>query len=211
MQNLAITVHGGNDAPTVTANASARADLGTTREDTSITFNEAQLLHAVGAADVDNANALHVSAITVDPTVGTLTRQADGSWRFTPTHDLSRDDVPFTITVTDGHAQTTAHATLDITAVADAPISSMAESVTTDFATPVITGNGGQWQRTDPTVWGWHTDNPDGMVEHGVGSAYGDTSGGNRGVVELEGFAGEASNLYRDINTRAPGTASVSI
>ncbi|MFT7141359.1 MAG: hypothetical protein ACI9B8_003796 [Sulfitobacter sp.] len=79
----------------------------------------------------------------------------------------------------------------------------MDETVDTDFADPPITGT---WQRTDPTVWGWKTDNPDGTVEHGSGVAYGDTSGGNVGIIELEGSPGEPSNIYRQIATQ-PGAA----
>jgi prepilin-type N-terminal cleavage/methylation domain-containing protein len=72
----------------------------------------------------------------------------------------------------------------------------MAESVKTDFSQPPITGTFGF---VDPGVWGWKTDNSDGMVELGKGAAYGDKSGGNIGVVELEGMPNEPSNLYRTI------------
>jgi prepilin-type N-terminal cleavage/methylation domain-containing protein len=77
----------------------------------------------------------------------------------------------------------------------------MAESVSTDFSQPPIVG---AWMSQDPSVWGWSTDNPDGKVEYGKGAAYGDTSGGNIGVIELEGYAGHPSNLYRTINAQ-PG------
>ena len=77
----------------------------------------------------------------------------------------------------------------------------MAESVKTDFSQPPITGT---WMSQDPGVWGWKTDNPDGKVEYGKGEAYGDTSGGNIGVIELEGYAGAPSNLYREISAQ-PG------
>jgi prepilin-type N-terminal cleavage/methylation domain-containing protein len=72
----------------------------------------------------------------------------------------------------------------------------MAESVKTDFSQPPVSGTFGF---VDPSVWGWKTDNSDGKVELGKGAAYGDTSGGNIGVVELEGQANEPSNLYRTI------------
>jgi prepilin-type N-terminal cleavage/methylation domain-containing protein len=83
-------------------------------------------------------------------------------------------------------------------AVALAP---MTQSVKTDFSQPPITGTFGF---VDPSVWGWKTDNSDGMVELGKGAAYGDKSGGNIGVVELEGMPNEPSNLYRTIATQ-PG------
>jgi prepilin-type N-terminal cleavage/methylation domain-containing protein len=76
----------------------------------------------------------------------------------------------------------------------------MAESVSTDFSQPPIVGT---WMSQDPSVWGWSTDNPDGKVEYGKGAAYGDKSGGNIGVIELEGYAGHPSNLYRTINAQA--------
>jgi prepilin-type N-terminal cleavage/methylation domain-containing protein len=83
-------------------------------------------------------------------------------------------------------------------AVALAP---MTQSVKTDFSQPPIAGTFGF---VDPSVWGWKTDNSDGMVELGKGAAYGDKSGGNIGVVELEGMPNEPSNLYRTIATQ-PG------
>jgi prepilin-type N-terminal cleavage/methylation domain-containing protein len=82
----------------------------------------------------------------------------------------------------------------------------MSESVATDFSGVAITGHGGTWDMVDPAIWGWHTDNPDGKVEYGKGSAYGDNSGGNIGVIELEGAAGTPSNLYRDIATQPGAT-----
>jgi len=83
------------------------------------------------------------------------------------------------------------------------PMAPMSESVATDFSQPPLPA-GTQYTFVDPSVWGWKTDNPDGMVEYGRGAAYGDTTGGNVGIVELEGRGGDPSNLYRDIATQ-PG------
>lgn len=82
------------------------------------------------------------------------------------------------------------------------PLAPMSESVSTDFSQPPLGGQANTF--IDPAVWGWKTDNPDGRVEYGRGSTYGDTSGGNAGIVELEGYAGDPSNLYREIATQ-PG------
>jgi len=82
------------------------------------------------------------------------------------------------------------------------PLAPMSESVSTDFSQPPLGGQANMF--IDPAVWGWKTDNSDGKVEYGRGSTYGDTSGGNAGIVELEGRAGDASNLYREIATQ-PG------
>lgn len=85
------------------------------------------------------------------------------------------------------------------------PLAAIDESVETDFADPPVT-SASNYEFVDPTVWGWHTDNPDGKVEHGVGAAYGDTSGTNLGIIELEGYANTPSNLYREIAT-TPGAS----
>jgi prepilin-type N-terminal cleavage/methylation domain-containing protein len=91
-----------------------------------------------------------------------------------------------------------------LSVAAPALLAPMSESVATDFSQPRLDPNqhNGQWMMVNPGVWGWKTDNPDGNVEYGRGSAYGDTSGGNIGVIELEGQAGTPSNLYRDIATQ---------
>ncbi|MBS7808491.1 prepilin-type N-terminal cleavage/methylation domain-containing protein [Variovorax sp. PCZ-1] len=95
-------------------------------------------------------------------------------------------------------ATQTVAAVAQVTPLAPAP---MAESVKTDFSQPPIQGS---WMMQDPRVWGWSTDNPDGKVEYGKGVAYGDTSGGNIGVIELEGYANTPSNLFRTISAQ-PG------
>lgn len=82
------------------------------------------------------------------------------------------------------------------------PLAAMSESVSTDFSQPSL--GGASHIFVDPSVWGWKTDNPDGKVEYGRGSTYGDTSGSNVGIVELEGYANNPSNLYREIATQ-PG------
>ena len=183
---LTTTITGSNDAPVVTATTGTPADLGITNEDTAKTFTQAEILHLIGASDVDTKDTLSISVIHMDAKFGTFTKSGT-NWVLHPAHDISGTDIKISVDVTDGHSTTKATASVSINAVADGAISSMVESVSTDFANPTITEHGGTWERRNPTVWGWKTDNADGTVEHGVGSAYGDTSGGNIGVVELEG------------------------
>jgi VCBS repeat-containing protein len=102
-----------NDAP-----VAGNVDLGASPEDTALTITEAQLLAA--SSDVDGD--LSVSALSVDPAAGTLTDNADGTWTFTPAADLNVDDLAFAFTVSDGSTTDSATATLDVTAVNDAPV-----------------------------------------------------------------------------------------
>ncbi|EKP0309336.1 VCBS domain-containing protein, partial [Aeromonas veronii] len=120
-QNLVITVTGSNDAPVVTATTGAPVALTATAEDTAHTYTQAELLKLVGASDVDTGDALSISAVTVDAQYGAFSKLPNGDWRFTPAVNAHHDDIPLTLTVSDGHGTTEAHGTLDITPVTDAP------------------------------------------------------------------------------------------
>ncbi|MEO1242641.1 MAG: cadherin domain-containing protein [Pseudomonadota bacterium] len=102
-----------DEAPTVTD-----IDLGSSNEDTSVVITEAQLL--AGSADPEGA-PVSVADLSVDPLFGAVANNGDGTWTFTPADDLSADNVEFTFSVSDGAQSTTGSATIDITAVADAP------------------------------------------------------------------------------------------
>ncbi|MEM9619754.1 MAG: cadherin domain-containing protein [Pseudomonadota bacterium] len=102
-----------DEAPIVTD-----VDLGSSNEDASVVITEAQLL--AGSADPEGA-AVSVADLSVDPSFGAVADNGDGTWTFTPADGLSADDVEFTFTVSDGAQSTTGAATIDITAVADAP------------------------------------------------------------------------------------------
>ncbi|MDO6770893.1 VCBS domain-containing protein [Shewanella sp. 2_MG-2023] len=120
-QQLTAAVYGTNDAPTVTSIVGNEASLGTTAEDTAMSFTEAQLLNLVGAADIDTTDTLHIGDVSIDPAQGAFAKQPDGSWTFTPAADYSGSQLPLTIQVNDGSATTTAHASINVSGVADAP------------------------------------------------------------------------------------------
>ncbi|MCR9220330.1 MAG: VCBS domain-containing protein [Alphaproteobacteria bacterium] len=117
-QDLVITVTGANDAPVVMATSAAPADLGATTEDAPARFSEADLLRLVGASDADGSDSLTIAGISSPH--GAFTRGASGDWVFTPAADYHGDAVDVTVRVSDGVAETTAHATIDVTPVTDA-------------------------------------------------------------------------------------------
>ena len=119
-KEMLIDVTGTNDAPTVTADTGHVANLGTTDEDTAKTFSEADLLRMVGAHDSDSGDTLHVSAVSIDPQYGSFAKQGS-DWVFTPTANFDGTNLPVTVEVTDGTANTAAHASIEINPVADAP------------------------------------------------------------------------------------------
>ncbi|MFC4699553.1 VCBS domain-containing protein [Glaciecola siphonariae] len=200
-QTLSITVVGINNAPSVTATKLSPANLGNTLEDTSKRFTESELLKLVGASDHESTGSLSISAVNAEH--GTFTKESDGTWLFSPAQNFGGESTKVGITVTDGKEQTQAFGELAIEAVADRPRSSMAESVHTSFSNHDPDHQySGTYGYVSPTQWGWQTDNPDGLVEQGEGAPYGDTSGGNVGIVELEGKANTPSNMYRDIKTQ---------
>lgn len=102
-----------NDAP-----VADNVDLGATDEDTDFTFSAAVLLAA--ASDVDGDD-LSIVSVTVDPAFGTVSPDGEGGYVFSPNADFNGDDIALTFTVTDGEIETSATATLDVTAVNDAP------------------------------------------------------------------------------------------
>ncbi|WP_080722204.1 Ig-like domain-containing protein [Vibrio vulnificus] len=95
------------------------SEVGT--EDTEISLN----LGALNPTDPDG-DAVHISNVSVDPSYGSLvlTHDANGvvtSAVFKPAENKHFDDVPFTVTVSDGHKTDTATVMLEVKAVADAP------------------------------------------------------------------------------------------
>jgi VCBS repeat-containing protein len=120
-RDVTVTVTGANDGATVTATDAAHAaDLGTLAEDTAHTYTQAELLRLVGAADADTGDTLSISAVTIDAQYGSFAKQPNGDWTFTPAANAHHDDIPLTLTVSDGHGTTQAHGTLDVTPVTDA-------------------------------------------------------------------------------------------
>ena len=198
-QNLTITVTGSNDGPLVT-HATA-ADLGAINEDAPRLFTEAELLQAVGASDADDGS-LHIVAGSLRSAHGSFTGDAAHGFTFTPAANYSGQDVDLQFSVTDGTVSREAHAQLDITPVADAPVRDGGLSITTDFNS-VDVGAGG-WKLSDPTPLGWHSSEASG-VEIGQERLYGGS--GNNQILSLT--ASWSSNIYRDLATQAGQTVHV--
>ncbi|MEP4431976.1 MAG: cadherin-like domain-containing protein [Hyphomicrobiales bacterium] len=107
-----INVEEANDGPTA-----GSVKLGETKEDTSVTFKESDLL--ANSTDIDG-DKLTISDISVDKAFGTITDNGNGTFTFEPADNVNGDDVTFSFTVSDGIATDTSTATLNITAVNDA-------------------------------------------------------------------------------------------
>nr|WP_256370000.1 tandem-95 repeat protein [Halodesulfovibrio sp. MK-HDV] len=103
-----------NDAPVV-----GNIDLGTTAEDTAITFTATDLL--ASSSDVEG-NDLTVTNVSLSANVGTLTNNGGDSYTFTPAANFNGEDVPISFTVSDGTTTVTASANVDVTAINDAPV-----------------------------------------------------------------------------------------
>jgi len=109
-----LTITGDNDAPTtetITLKAIAE-DSG------ALLITQADLL--ANANDVDNAN-LSATNLAISSGNGTLVDNGNGTWSYTP---ASNDDtsVSFSYTISDGDKTVAGSATLDITPVNDAPV-----------------------------------------------------------------------------------------
>ncbi|MCX7258146.1 MAG: tandem-95 repeat protein, partial [Polaromonas sp.] len=105
---VSLTVTAVNDAP-VAADVTA-----TTQEDTATTIN-------LIASDVDNMAAELQFSVLTPPANGTLTRNTDGSYSYTPVANFNGAD-SFTYSVTDGAlVSNLATVRIEVTAVNDAP------------------------------------------------------------------------------------------
>jgi VCBS repeat-containing protein len=119
MQTFTVTVTGANDAPTTTA-----VTLEAIAEDSGARIiTQEQLLANV--ADVDSSS-FWASELTITDGLGTLVDNLDGdnnhlgTWTYTPALN-DATSVNFSYTVSDGSLTTEGSATLDTTAVNDAP------------------------------------------------------------------------------------------
>ncbi|MCR9105752.1 MAG: cadherin-like domain-containing protein, partial [Gammaproteobacteria bacterium] len=99
-------------------------DLGATLEDTSITFRLDDLLH--GTLDPDG-DTLTVTDIRVDPELGSITINGDGSFTFDPAANFNGEDLPLTFTVSDGEHSVESNASLNVLAVNDDPVADMVD------------------------------------------------------------------------------------
>ena len=196
-QNLTIMVIGTEDGPQVThGTAATAADLGVINEDAPGVFTEAELLQAVGASDADDGSSLHIVAGSLTSTHGSFSGDATHGYTFTPAANFSGQDVDLQFSVTDGTVSREAHAQLDITPVADAPLRDVAPTITTDFNSAVLGAPG--WMVSDPTPMGWHSDESAGL-EIGQERLYGGS--GDNQVLSLTASWG--NNIFRDLPTKA--------
>ncbi len=113
-QRLTVAITGTNDAPEV-----GTVQLKPLAEDTSRIITGAQLLAA--SRDIDGSDTLQVGDLAVDERYGSLHDNGNGTWTFTPSHNLDANNIPFSFTVSDGHERVIGSAILDLVAVADAP------------------------------------------------------------------------------------------
>jgi prepilin-type N-terminal cleavage/methylation domain-containing protein len=104
--------------------ASTPAALAPVREDTPRTLTEAELLQLVGASNPTGGTP-NVTGVKVDPSVGTVVKQANGSWVFTPAANFHGSNLNLDVQVANAAGQTTATARLDVTPVTDAPVAKL--------------------------------------------------------------------------------------
>ncbi|WP_425598983.1 tandem-95 repeat protein [Vibrio splendidus] len=97
----------------------------TTAEDSTILITQDMLL--AQATDIDNtADELSASGLQIDPSLGELLDNEDGTWSFTPNENFN-GDVPMTFNVSDGQETISVAGNIDVTPVNDAPEAPMIE------------------------------------------------------------------------------------
>ncbi|MGI9275127.1 MAG: VCBS domain-containing protein, partial [Endozoicomonas sp.] len=115
-ETVTITISGINDAPVVST-----VDLGDSDEDQSFVITSSALLANAFDAEGDT---LSVTSVTLDNSAqGSFVDNGDSTWTFSPAQNFNGQGVGFTFTVSDGTSgnEVTASATLDVTAINDAP------------------------------------------------------------------------------------------
>ena len=108
----------GGQGGTNTAPTAGSVDLGATNEDTAITFTAAELL--ANSSDTEG-DTLSIAAVSVAASAGTITDNGGGTFTFIPAANFNGNNVEVSFTITDGELTDTASASLDVTAVNDAP------------------------------------------------------------------------------------------
>ena len=120
-EEFTITVGDVNEAPTL----SGTVDLGSITENQDLIITAAQLLAL--ASDIDDGDELSILSVSVSAAVGTITDNGDDTWTFIPVANLTGTDLALSFVVSDGTAQITGNAVIDIT------------DVTGDTTVPTIT------------------------------------------------------------------------
>ena len=155
-QDYSIYLQDTDDAPVIASSI----DLGSIDEDNSIVITEAQLLATASDADGDN---LSITSLTLnDSNHGVITDNGNNTWTFTPAENLHGDNIPFSFTVSDGTSgdEASGSATIDITAVADAPVISpdTSETAVTEWDFENVTISNANWQAVTSAPSGWSSD-----------------------------------------------------
>ncbi|MEZ9252262.1 tandem-95 repeat protein [Vibrio cyclitrophicus] len=97
----------------------------TTAEDSTILITQDMLL--AQATDIDNtADELSASGLQIDPSLGELLDNEDGTWSFTPNENFN-GDVPMTFNVSDGQETISVDGNIDVMPVNDEPEAPMIE------------------------------------------------------------------------------------
>ncbi len=100
--------------------ATAPIVLPPVREDTPHAFTQAELLRLTGAVNPGGTGSPVVEQVRVDAAAGTITRQADGTFLFTPAPNFHGSNLNIDITVRNGAGSNVASASVDVTPVVDA-------------------------------------------------------------------------------------------
>ncbi|MBL4864639.1 MAG: cadherin-like domain-containing protein, partial [Rhodobiaceae bacterium] len=190
-ETFSIAVGDVNEGP-----AAGAVDLGATNEDSSVLITTADLIS--NSSDVDG-DSLSVTSLSVDSQYGSLVDNNNGTWTFTPADDVSADNVPFSFSVSDGTMTDNATATLDITAVADAPNISLAP-VTTTIIDSSFEGASSTFVST---IGGWQTDSD--AIEVWDVDVYGHSASDGDRFVELNtdpsNTFDDAADIYQNVET----------
>ena len=218
-ENLVITVTGSNDGPVVHA-----GDLGATQPGASRSLSASDLLAAVHATDVDTGDQLSISNVQVDPQYGSF-HQSGSNWIFTAAAGAGHTDVPVTVSVTDGHATSSATTTLDVTALALAPpTATQVHGAGTTHLSGILTGSAGGWTidnggshgvlslqgqygtlTIDPTTghFEYHYQSQSGVIKHGGSAA---TSGHHTDTFHILQHGTHTSDADVEVNIDVQST-----
>ncbi|ATA55831.1 hypothetical protein CKY39_23300 [Variovorax boronicumulans] len=177
--------HGGTTTSTVTVTIDPVNDAPTVPNYTQTTDEDTPVSGQVVGSDVDGDTLTYVKGS--DPTNGTVTVNADGTYTYTPNANFNGTDT-FTVTVSDGHGgTTTSTVTVTIDPVNDAPV------FVDGGGTPVDTATG--------YVFGYDENRPAGTVLGTVHATdidsanvtYSILSGNDQGYFAIDPVTGEIS------------------
>ncbi|MDT3275644.1 VCBS domain-containing protein [Shewanella sp. SP2S2-4] len=165
-----------------------------TAEDKPRTFTEGQLLQLAGI-HAPAGQTYTLGDVQVDPALGHVTHEANGSWTFTPAANVSADAVPLTLHVDGGAQPITGSLTLSLTPVADAPVHASAFNAL-DFDSDPNAPD--KWVKLDD--FGWSSNNREGIERVPEDVYHGDPK--NR-IATFSSQYGDHHSLYHDLATRA--------